>query len=145
MGELLSWCVNLHSIAVANIMTNSNFEESSKFNLQASIKVSQSRNSRQKLKKNQWKNFSYWLAQFTLLHTLWVVEHRLPGDGTSHGRLGTSTSIINQENTLQACLRASLIGAFSHLKFSFFQMTPLCVKLKTMQNQTKPSQHTKHS
>ena len=50
-----------------------------------------------------------------LASSLW--DH-LPRNGTAHSELGPFVSLINKDNTLQACLQASLKGVFSQLKFS---------------------------
>jgi hypothetical protein len=65
-----------------------------------------------------WRSAAYWLALSSLfgLPSYTTQGHQCKG-GTAHSELGTSTSIINPENVLQACLEASLVGTFSQLRF----------------------------
>jgi hypothetical protein len=43
----------------------------------------------------------------------------LPESDVTHSRLGPPTSIINQEKVPQTCLQASLLEAYSQLRFLF--------------------------
>jgi hypothetical protein len=49
-----------------------------------------------------------------------------PRDGTTHNGLGPHTSITNQENVLQVCLKQDLMEAFSQLSVSPLQGLSLC-------------------
>jgi hypothetical protein len=58
-----------------------------------------------------------WRALFTgLLHLFGSAHDRQPRGGTAHGELDLLTSIINQENELQACSYAYLLGHFFQLR-----------------------------
>lgn len=53
--------------------------------------------------------YSPWLAELIFLYNPELPDHLLR-DGTSHGGLGPSTSIINKENAPQAFLQVKLMG-----------------------------------
>lgn len=74
---------------------------------------------RHTLKQKLWKNAAYWLATPGLLNLFsFTSKDYLPRDGFTHSVLGSSPSIISQENTSQTCLQAHLLEAF-YLQLKF--------------------------
>lgn len=60
--------------------------------------------------------------------------------GTIPSELGPLTSIINEENALQACLQVNLMGTFTQLKFTFiryFSLSQIAIKKIKEPNQYK--------
>lgn len=52
-------------------------------------------------------NAAYWLSLYGLLRLpSYTTDDYLPMGGATHSGLGSPTSVINQEDTLQTCLQA---------------------------------------
>lgn len=63
----------------------------------------------------KWILFNSWSSSlFSLLS--YNTQYHLPSGGTSHSRLSSSTTIINQENAPKSRLQANLTEEFSQLK-----------------------------
>lgn len=65
-----------------------------------------------------WRNAAYWLVPNGLLSLLsYTAKDRRPRGDTAHHGLGPPTPIISQEIASRPCLQASLVGAFTQLRF----------------------------
>ena len=61
---------------------------------------------------------AHWLAPHGLLNLLsYSTQDYQPRGVPTHSELGPLPSIINQENALQACPQANLVGVFAQLRF----------------------------
>lgn len=74
-----------------------------------------------------WVNAIYWLAPSAYsVFASYITQDNLARDGLIHSGLNFPTSIINEENALQACLQASLREVASQVSSSWLpasQMT----------------------
>lgn len=104
------------------------------YSLQSTIQGSEVRNSRQGLRQRSWRNDVHWVAPHGLPFLLsYSSRDYLLRGGTYHSELGCPlTSILNQENDLQAWLLSSLMEVF----FSrfIFPYNFSCVKLAIKNN-----------
>ena len=92
---------------------------------------------RQELKQRPWGTTPYWLLLYGLLSLLFYIpQNYMPMAGTTHGRLGPPTQIMNQENIPQTCPQTIVMEAF----FLFRVLLPRWLQLVSSYQQT--SQHT---
>lgn len=80
----------------------------------------------QELKRKSWKNTASWLALHGLPNLSYITQDHLSGGGTVCSELCPPSSVINQENALQAYLQAHLMETLSPLRFFFPDDSTLC-------------------